>query len=302
LELEGEGGMTISNGLVLAQAIIVGSSDGLGALEVAGGQLVATNAPVIIGDYGIGQMTLSSGLFLANNVIVGQNTGGQGSLAVPSGNWTVASSLVVGDCAIGASGTVAVAGGGLYVTNSTGTAVLDFRDGQINLNSGTLQVNKLVITNSCALFYQNGGTLIVSNLVLAPELSAVGDGIPNSWKQQYGLNPLDSTLSGKDLDGSGFTVLQDYLAGLNPTNSHSALRIISILPQGNNVQLTWTTAGGKTNAVQAVNGAAGGGYTTNFTDLASFVIGGSGDQTNTYIDPGGATNRPARFYRVRLVP
>ncbi len=293
------GVMTISNGLVLAQDINVGLSFGAGTLTLAGGQLVATNGVVVIGDTGIGQTTLSSGTFLVNNVIVGQNSGGQGTLAVPSSNWTVSSSLIVGNCASNASGTVTVEGGGLYVTNSTHTAVLDVLDGQINLNSGTLQANTLVITNSCGLFYQNGGTLIVSNLVLGPELSAVGDGIPNGWKQQYGLNPFDPTLSGKDPDGTGFTVLQDYLAGLNPTNSHSALRIISFFQQGNNLQITWTTAGGKTNAVQAVNG---GGYTTNFTDLATFIIGGSGDQTNAYIDIGGATNRPARYYRVRLVP
>jgi len=298
------GAMTISNGLVLAQAIDLGNGNGPGTLTVSGGQLVATNAAVNIGNTGIGRMTLSSGTFLVGNLVVGLNSGGQGSLAVPSGNWTVQSSLVVGNCGGDASGTVTIEGGSLYVTNSTHTAVLKLSSGQINLNSGTLQVDTLIITNSCALFYHNGGTLIVSNLVLAPNLSATGDGIPNSWKQQYGLDPLSTNgvnNANADPDGDGFSNLQEYLAGTNPLKSGSALRIISLLPQGNNLQITWTTAGGKTNAVQATNGAAGGGYATNFTDLATFIIGGSGDQTNAYIDPGGATNRPTRFYRVRLV-
>jgi hypothetical protein len=32
------------------------------------------------------------------------------------------------------------------------------------------------------------------------------------------------------------------------------------------------------------------------------IIGGSGDTSTNYVDVGGATNAPSRFYRVRLVP
>jgi len=67
--------------------------------------------------------------------------------------------------------------------------------------------------------------------------------------------------------------------------------------------ITWTTAGVRTNAVQATAGDANGGYATNFTDISgSIIIPVSGDTTTNYVDTGGATNAPSRYYRIRLVP
>ena len=67
--------------------------------------------------------------------------------------------------------------------------------------------------------------------------------------------------------------------------------------------ITWTTVGGLTNAVQATVGDGNGGYATNFADLSSpIIVSGSGDGATNYVDTGGATNVPARYYRVRLVP
>jgi len=42
------------------------------------------------------------------------------------------------------------------------------------------------------------------------------DGIPLSWKQKYGLDTQDPDLASKDLKGDGYTVMDKYLAGLNP--------------------------------------------------------------------------------------
>jgi hypothetical protein len=45
------------------------------------------------------------------------------------------------------------------------------------------------------------------------------------------------------------------------------------------------------------------GYAADFINLSGlFMINGSGDTATNYLDVGGATNWPARFYRVRLVP
>ena len=43
------------------------------------------------------------------------------------------------------------------------------------------------------------------------------DGIPLSWKKQYGLDTKDSDLANRDLKGDGYTVLEKYLDGLDPT-------------------------------------------------------------------------------------
>jgi collagenase-like protein with putative collagen-binding domain/uncharacterized protein DUF4038 len=71
--------------------------------------------------------------------------------------------------------------------------------------------------------------------------------------------------------------------------------------QGNNVLLTWTTVGGSTNVVQATNGSADGSYSNNFVDLSPQIIpAGTSATTTNYLDIGGATNIPSRYYRVRL--
>jgi hypothetical protein len=42
------------------------------------------------------------------------------------------------------------------------------------------------------------------------------DGIPLSWKKKYHLDPNDAGLAQKDLKGDGYTVMDKYLAGLDP--------------------------------------------------------------------------------------
>ena len=188
--------------------------------------------------------------------------------------------------------------GSVIVTNASHNAILEVRNGVFILNGGTLQVDTLLMTNACGLFIRNGGTLIYSNLVLDPNLSAVGDGIPNGWKQAHGLDPLDPNVANEDPDGDGQSNLQEYLAGTDPTNKASSFRITSLAQEGNNLRVTWMTGTGKTNALQA---AGGGIYATNsFTDIFA-VTNTTGSLTN-YLDAGAATNFPSRFYRVRVVP
>ena len=125
-----------------------------------------------------------------------------------------------------------------------------------------------------------------------------------AWQMQYfGCTNCPQAAANADPLGKGMSNTNQFLAGLNPTNSASVFRITTVVPQGDDVAITWTTAGGRTNAVQATAGDVSGGYATNFIDLSGlFVISGSGDTSTNYLDLGGATNGSARFYRVRLVP
>jgi hypothetical protein len=79
--------------------------------------------------------------------------------------------------------------------------------------------------------------------------------------------------------------------------------ITSITAQGSDVLLTWNMPQGYTGIVQATAGDVFGGYSNSFGDIGGpiFVPGNSFFTTN-YLDVGGATNQPARYYRVRLVP
>jgi len=127
--------------------------------------------------------------------------------------------------------------------------------------------------------------------------------------QTWQFNNFGCTLCAKaaataDPDGDGQDNLAEFLAGTNPNSASSYLHIISIAPQGNDVSITWATAGGATNVVQATAGDGSGNYATNnFTDISGpIAITGSGDTTTNYTDAGGATNVPSRYYRIRLGP
>jgi hypothetical protein len=78
--------------------------------------------------------------------------------------------------------------------------------------------------------------------------------------------------------------------------------ITSVAVQGNDVLLAWTTTGGSTNVVQVTNGDVAGNYTNSFADLSPPIIPpGTGATATSYLDSGGATNQPARYYRIRHV-
>jgi len=129
-----------------------------------------------------------------------------------------------------------------------------------------------------------------------------GDGTPDCWMMQYFKHPIgqtnDNTLATDDPDGDGFTLLQEYLAGVDPTNPSAAFRILSVAPSGSNsLDVSWTTGIGRTNALQVANG---NGYPSVFADL--FVVTNTQGIVTNYVDVGAATNSPSRFYRVRLVP
>jgi len=48
-----------------------------------------------------------------------------------------------------------------------------------------------------------------------------GDGMPDEYETQYGLNPLDPADAERDLDGDAFTNLEEYLAKTNPADPKS---------------------------------------------------------------------------------
>ena len=127
------------------------------------------------------------------------------------------------------------------------------------------------------------------------------------WQLQYfGCTNCPQADAAADPDGDGQNNLAEFLAGTDPTNSTSALRITSTTSSGTDIVIVWSTAGGHTNIVQVTTGAVDGSYNTNgFVDIAgslTILPGSGGDTSTNYTDVGGATNTPARYYRVRLVP
>ncbi|HXI84830.1 MAG TPA: family 16 glycosylhydrolase [Verrucomicrobiae bacterium] len=164
-------------------------------------------------------------------------------------------------------------------------------------NSPITYFFKVNAVDGCAASDTNQVELAAQPL-LDPTKSQVGDGIPNGWKQQYGLNPFDPTVAAADPDGDGVSNLQEFLLGTSPIDSSSPFRVAGITLQGPDALITWLSVGGMTNAVESTPDP--GGSWSNIS--GSIVITGTALTTTNYLDAGAATNTPANYYRVRLVP
>jgi hypothetical protein len=86
------------------------------------------------------------------------------------------------------------------------------------------------------------------------------------------------------------------------TVDSSNFRILAIEAIGSDINLTWQTFGNTTNVIQLVSPNIDGNYTNSFIDLDTVVVPGVGAVTNNWVDNGGATNFPSRYYRIRFEP
>lgn len=121
-----------------------------------------------------------------------------------------------------------------------------------------------------------------------------GDGLPDGWEAQTGLNPLVGTgedgASG-DPDGDHFTNAEEYAAGTDPRNASSLLKITDTSNGGRT--LTWSSVSNKSYRVWATTNLS-----TAFTPLSGTVR--AGGATTSYSDPAPAV--PRKFYRVEVLP
>ena len=69
---------------------------------------------------------------------------------------------------------------------------------------------------------------------------ADGDGLPDAWEQAK-FGSLTNTWTGGDADGDGFADDAEWLAGTNPGDASSALRIQALLFATNWTHVTWTS-------------------------------------------------------------
>jgi hypothetical protein len=87
-----------------------------------------------------------------------------------------------------------------------------------------------------------------------------GDGIPDAWEDAHGLNKFvnDANL---DPDHDGFSNLQEYLAGTDPQNPNSFLRIDQILPSLAGTDLKFQAVPGHTYSVMYCDSLTPGTWT-----------------------------------------
>jgi hypothetical protein len=120
-------------------------------------------------------------------------------------------------------------------------------------------------------------------------LDVDGDGIPDPWEETFGLDSGNAADGGLDTDNDGASNRDEYLAGTNPTNELSVLRL-SMPDLGSGLAtLQFVAASNRTYSVQFIDSLG-----LNWQRLGD-VLNETSVRTETVVDPSGNTNR---FYRV----
>lgn len=136
-----------------------------------------------------------------------------------------------------------------------------------------------------------------------------------NWQIHYfGSTTNPAAAAGADPDGDGMSNTNEFLTGFSPINNTAYLHIISAVRSNNNIVVTYLGASGDstwspgiaylTNVLDVSTGGIGGGYTSNFvsTGQTNILSGGTGlGLVTNMVDPGGATNIPSRYYRIRVL-
>jgi len=119
------------------------------------------------------------------------------------------------------------------------------------------------------------------------------DGMDDDWEIAYfGTLDRDGTA---DFDGDGQTDRQEFLAGTDPTNKGSILRVLTLnLLGGGGTRVIWSAAPGKTYQVQ---------FKETFPDSPWNDVGGPvlANGTTASVMDNSAANASHRFYRAVLV-
>jgi hypothetical protein len=215
-------------------------------------------------------------------------------------------------------------------TAQVGTTVLTTFD-DVGLTANTLHCYTVASSNAAGLSAQsssvcattftnslpNPPTNVTATVVATNEINVTwsASAAATSYVVYRNGSPVTST-AGLSYSDVGLQMNAQYCYAIAATNSVGvsaqsaqacastpAFQITGIAVQGGNVLVRWIAPQGSTNVVQATNGGTGGSYMTNFLPVSPpIIIPGSGlaSMSTNYLDVGGATNSPGRYYRVAM--
>src|SRR5262249_8519434 len=114
-----------------------------------------------------------------------------------------------------------------------------------------------------------------------------------AWLQYYGL-PTDGSADFIDSDGDGMNNWQEWVAGTNPTNAESGLRISSVSYTDTGLAVSWQSITDRNYYLERTTDISG---TLGFTTIATNILGHT--NTTTYVDSDASGSGPF-FYRVGI--
>lgn len=227
------------------------------------GSIIITNGGTLRVPTSQGRFSITNGLFLVNTATLEMELG----TSFPSGP------LGGIDC------------GSIVISNLSGSGTV----ATLTTNGATALLGTLNFTDSGGFA---PGTYTILSYTPSP---TVGTPTNFTWAGTIGTVPNNTFTYAIDTNTIGKVKL--IVTGPAPT---IPFRIISVAKSGNDVALTWTAPASVINRVQATLGTLpGGNFNTNgFTDITGDITTAASG-TNTFTDTNGATNKPARYYRVR---
>lgn len=173
-------------------------------------------------------------------------------------------------------------------TSGAGTAT-------IAVNLGVLVPAGRAITASAT--DPAGNTSRLSSGATVSLTSGVSDGVPNAWRALYfggaGTSTNAQSCATCDPDGDGMNNRAEFLAGTNPTNTTSVLKLIAQAPGASGDVATLASVSGIVYRIEVRDDVGSGLWTL----LADQVIGTGG---NFILNDPNAIARPNRFYRAGI--
>ncbi|HEX5223180.1 MAG TPA: S8 family serine peptidase [Verrucomicrobiae bacterium] len=174
-----------------------------------------------------------------------------------------------------------------HVSGALAFAALNFP------NDTPAQRIQRILTNVTPVPDLSGSVITGGRLNLARTVDSNTNHLPDWWEQQY-FGQLIGPNVVADADQDGANNLAEWLAGTNPTNAASALRLTAVPGvDGNSVQLQWPSAPNRFYRLLSANFASGpfSPLTTNIAATAPL---------NTFTNP--ITTSSQRYYQLQVEP
>jgi subtilisin family serine protease len=152
-----------------------------------------------------------------------------------------------------------------------------------------------VLANVDVISGLNGKVRTGGRLNLQRTVDTDNNGLPDWWELQY-FGHLTGTAPNADADHDGMSNLAEWLAGTNPTNASSCLRLIALPANTTNpFVVKWPSVAGKYYWLERATNLLTGFNSVVQTNIAATAP--TNTATDTAVLPGNA-----RFYRVGVEP